>query len=394
MYREKTKKGQAASGAAIVIIIITVLIILYVLFIPPQNRAELLGEDSGGGVSGIEGGKGVLFSQSPGRIYPNKANFVEHTMPSFMVFTVTNADEFKRVDNIYVKNSAFSDKTGELIFIYEPKTMEDLKLSFNVKESSGRLIIKLNDHIIFEGELDKGSPQPINIPKEILSGRNTVTFEVSDQGIAFWRYNEYDLRNVLISGKITDYSAALSEQHFSIIDSEMKALEKSVLEFLPDCPPRENGRVQLLINNRIVYNTVPDCGVKTTIEISKEFFRAGDNVLVATTNQGSFLVDMPKVTTFLKQTSQPVFYFNVPAQLYDALYFGEAGIMITLRFADAKTTKRGLIDVNGFTAYFETTDVFYQTVIQPDSIFSGNNALKITPQSDPVDVAELRIDVI
>ena len=86
MYRVESKRGQAASGAAIVIIILAVLIILYVLFIPPQDRAELLGESTGGSGSIVEGGKGVLFSQSPGRIYPNKANFIEHTMPSFMVF--------------------------------------------------------------------------------------------------------------------------------------------------------------------------------------------------------------------------------------------------------------------------------------------------------------------
>jgi len=334
------------------------------------------------------------FTSTPGRLYPPSANMYEHTMPSFMVYTVTNANELKRTDSLYVKNSAFSDKSEEIIFFFDPMTTSDVKLSFNVKKYSGRLIITLNDYKIYDAEVESSSPRPIILPQEYLKPKNTLLFEVSEAGAAFWRVNEYDLENVLVSGKVTDYSGALSEQHFSIPDSEYEILERALFDFLPDCPPREEGLVQILINNRVIYNSVPDCGVKTSIEVSKGFLKPGDNTLVATTSTGSFLIDLPKVTTFLKETSQPLFSFHVPSNLYEAMYYGQNGVVLTLRFGDASTLKRGEIDINGYKIYFETQDFVYQTFVDPEFLMTGPNSVKILPQVDPIDVIELRADVV
>lgn len=396
MSRLKTRLAQTGSQAGVVVILIAVAIVFYILFLSPQDRAELLGETPPGGPGGSAppGAKSVLFSSTPGRLYPPSANMVEHTIPSFMVFTVTNADELKRTDSLYVKNSAFSDKKGELIFFFDPRTISDVKLSFNIKEHSGRLIIMLNEYKLFESEIKQASPKPINLPKEYLKAKNSLIFEVSSPGAAFWRFNEYELENVLVSGKVTDYSGALSEQHFSITEGEYENLELGLFEFLPDCPPREEGLVQILINNRVIYTSYPDCGVKTSIELSKEFLKLGDNVLVVTTNTGSFLIDMPKITTFLKESAQPVFYFNIPSNLYDAMYFGENGVVLTLRFADATSIKRGTVDVNGFKIYFEAQDIVYQTFLDPEFLIVGPNSVKIIPQADPIDVVELRADVV
>lgn len=397
MSRWKYKRSQSATNAGVTIILIAVLIVFYILFLPPEDRAELLGEsypDTGspGGVT--PGAKSVLFSSMPGRLFPPSANMVEHTLPSFLVFTVTNANELKRVDSLYIMNSAFSDKSEEVIFFFDPQTTEDVKLSFNVKKRSGRLTILVNDYKIFENEIEDASPQPISIQKEYLTSKNRLVFKVSEPGAAFWRVNEYELENVLISGKVTDYSGALSEQHFSITDSEYENLDRAVFEFLPDCPPREAGLVQILINNRMIFTSYPDCGVKTSIEVSKDFLRPGDNVLVATTGGGSFLIDMPKITTFLKEAAQPVFYFNIPQALYDAMYYGERGVVLSLRFIDTTSIKRGTVDINGFKIYFETQDILYQTFLDPEFLIIGPNSVKITPQADPLDVAELRADVV
>ena len=396
MGRWKSKRSQSATNAGVTIILIAVLIVFYILFLSPEDRAEILGESypGTGGTGGTAGAKSVLFSSTPGRLYPPSANLVEHTMPSFLVFTVTNANELKRTDSLYVKSSAFSDTTEEVIFFFDPKTTEDLKLSFNVRKHSGRLIIRINDYKIFDGEVKEASPPPISLQKEYLRAKNSLVFEVSEPGAAFWRVNEYELENILISGKVTDYSGALSEQHFSITGSEYENLDRAIFEFLPDCLPREEGLVQMLINNRMIFTSYPDCGVKTTIEVSKDFLKPGDNVLVATTSGGAFLVDMPKITTFLKEAAQPVFYFNIPNSLYEALYYGERGVVLTLRFIDATSVKRGTVDINGFKIYFETQELVYQTFLDPEFLIIGPNSMKITPQADPLDVAELRADVV
>jgi len=395
MRRLKSKLAQSATQAGLVIILIAVLIIFYILFMSPEDRAKLLGEDNGDGSGTTPSGvKSTLFSQAPGRIYPLTANLAEHTIPSFMVFTVTNAGELKRTDSSYIKNSAFSDKTGELIFFYDAKTTNDVKLSFNVKKHSGRIIIKLNNYELFDGEITESSPPPISLPTEYLQPKNTLTFSASEVGAAFWRVNEYELENVLVSAKITDYSGAFAEQHFSLSTNEYEYFDKAVFDFLPDCPPRDEGLVQILINSRVIYTSYPDCGVKSRIEISKELLKSGDNILVATTNGGAFLIDMPKIIVTLKEVPQPIFYFNVPNTLYDALYYGQRGLVLTLRFADAGSVKRGTLEVNDFKTFFEVQDIAYQTPIDPGFLAAGPNSVKITPQSDPIDVTELRVDVI
>jgi hypothetical protein len=296
---------------------------------------------------------------------------------------------------LYVKNSVFSTTSKEVVFFYDPQTTKDVKLSFNVKKQSGRLIIKLNDYDLFDGEMEVGSPTPITLPADYLKEKNSLVFSVSDLGgIAFWRFNEYELENVLISARVTDYSGAFSERHFSLSESEYGNLDKAVFEFIPDCPPKEAGLVQILINNRVIYTGYPDCGVKSRVEVSQEFLKSGDNVLVATTNSGSFLLDMPKLTVIPKKTSQPVFYANVPAQLFDEMYNGQRILVLTLRFADSTSIKRGNVEINGYKNYFETQDIIYQTEIDPQFITAGSNSIKIMPQTDPVDIAELRVDVI
>jgi hypothetical protein len=392
--RKDSKRGQSANGAAIVIILIAVMIILYILFLPPEDRSALLGENNGAASGGPSGAKSTLLMKTVGRVYPPGENTMEHTIPSFLVFTVTNANELKRSDSLYVKNSAFTDSNAEMIFFFDQKTMSDAKLSFNVKKQSGILKITLNDYNLFEGEITENSPAPIMLPKEYLKSKNQLVFSVSSPGAAFWRVNEYILENALVSAKVTDYTAASSEQHFSISDSEFEKMDSAVLEFLPDCPPREEGLVQVLINSRVVYTSYPDCGIQTRIEVSKEFLKAGDNILVANTNSGSFLMDAPKLTTNLKETTQPVFYFIVSQSLIDAIYSGQAGLVAIMRFADADTLKRGNVDINGFKSFFETQDAVYQLPIDAESIMPGSNSIKIVPQSNAIDVTEIRIDVV
>jgi hypothetical protein len=289
----------------------------------------------------------------------------------------------------------FSSTKKEVIFFYDKQTTADLKLSFNIKKHDGRLIINLNGYELFDGELTEGSPAPITLPADYLQEKNTLTFSVSEMtGIAFWKFNEYELENVLISGRVTDYSGAFSERHFSLSATEYENLDKALFEFIPDCPPREAGLVQILINNRAIYTGYPDCGVKSRVEVSQEFLKPGDNALVATTNSGSFLIDMPKLVVIPKKATQPIFYVNVPVQLYNEMYYGNRLLVMTLRFADSTTLKQGNVEINGFKNYFETQDIIYQTEIDPEFIIAGQNPIKISPQSDPIDVAELRIDVI
>jgi hypothetical protein len=389
----RVKRGQSANSAAVVVILIAVMIILYILFLPPEDRAALLGESPSGNGNGATGTANLLL-KSPGRINPIGSNTVEHKIPSFLVFTVTNANELKRADSIYVKNSPFNVQSGEMIFYYDQKSTKDIKLSFNVVKRSGTLKILLNGHQVFESELSEGSPPPISIPQEFLQSRNALTFQASSPGVFFWKVNEYDLESIVVSAKVTDFSSSVSEQHFSVAQPESEGMEKALLEFLPDCPPKETGQLQILLNSRPLYASFPDCGIKASIEISKDILKEGDNALVATTNGGSFLMDSPKITVFLKETAQPVFYFTAPPSLMQEIYAGARGLVLSMRFADFTTLKRGVIEVNGFKDSFDTQGATYQAPLDPQSILEGSNGIKIVPISGPIDIVALRVDVI
>ncbi len=117
--RRAIKRGQSAANAAVVIILIAILIILYILFLPPEDRARLLGESpSGSDLGSGANSKTVLYSKAAGRLYPAGSGVIEHKFPSFLVFTTTNAGEIKRADNAYVKSTAFSAKQAEVIFVF------------------------------------------------------------------------------------------------------------------------------------------------------------------------------------------------------------------------------------------------------------------------------------
>ncbi len=80
--------------------------------------------------------------------------------------------------------------------------------------------------------------------------------------------------------------------------------------------------------------------------------------------------------------------------MLDALYSGRRGLLMTLRFADSTQVKRGVVEVNGFKTGFETQNYIYQTPVDPGSVLEGSNGIRIVPISGPMDVVELRIELI
>ena len=81
------KRADGAPAAATLLAIIMGLIVLYVLFIPPAERAKLLGDDSTTTSMGSTTTKGlVLLKESPGRVdfLPEDTN--EHALPAVYIF--------------------------------------------------------------------------------------------------------------------------------------------------------------------------------------------------------------------------------------------------------------------------------------------------------------------
>jgi hypothetical protein len=115
--RSMNKKGVAespsgAGGAAFLVLVITLLVIFYILFLPPSDRAALLGDGPipgtaptiSGGYSHLVGS--VPFSQSIGELTYVRESTIERSLASLIIYTETEANIIASVPQLYVKNSA------------------------------------------------------------------------------------------------------------------------------------------------------------------------------------------------------------------------------------------------------------------------------------------------
>ncbi|MBN1275365.1 hypothetical protein JXA12_03665 [Candidatus Woesearchaeota archaeon] len=321
-----SRKGDAAlnaNGSAILIIIITALIVLYILFLPPQERAELLGEKVNGDGSGGNGGSTAylptqtLLEENVGRIDYLSVDEREHTVPSFRISTTTGGSVIKSVDSLYVKSSVFDSVVENVTFRIDEDLASNLKLSFNTGGiADGRLIVLLNGQRLIQEEVAERSSQVIDLPADGLQRYNTLTFGASSPGWAFWKANEYQLLHVQVIGDVKDVSGATSRQVFTLDDEEVDNLDRALLKFYPDCASSSAGRLTVELNGREVYSSYADCGVMNTVELNPRLLDWGENDLVFTTSRGSYLVTNVAVKVLFKEPVFPVYYFE-----FDEEYF-------------------------------------------------------------------------
>src|SRR3989344_9695344 len=102
----KHKKGQAAAAAAL-IAVIAGMIVLYIIFLQPEDRAELLGEDTFTGSRSSSSSSSsrniTLLNESPGRIDFLSQKKIEHSLPTAHVFTHTAGSVLEEKDSLAVE---------------------------------------------------------------------------------------------------------------------------------------------------------------------------------------------------------------------------------------------------------------------------------------------------
>ncbi len=323
----KSTKGAGettsnASGAAFLILLITIVIVFYLLFLPPADRAALLeGQTIPGTPNSASSGYSHLIGSTPlnervGYIDYVKDDKIIHELSTFTIYTLTDAELISSVSSFYIKNSAFEKKFQEMRFEIDPKATENVKLSFNVDKPSGALKIYLNGILIFEGELERGTPSPLVLPVDLLKQNNVLYFAVSSPGFAFWSVNQYELENILVTGDITDSSNSFNMQKVYLAESEYKHLESAVFQFYPDCSNTNVGRIDITVNNQQVYHGVPDCGLKNFISLDKSVLDQGENKIEFVSDKGSYIIDMVELQSDLEDAQYPLYYFELDEDLF------------------------------------------------------------------------------
>lgn len=424
MVSGSSRRGQSAASAAILVAIIGGMLIAYILFLPPLERERLLfgtdGPQGGAGGGGSQYGGGGVFTQygavlvmseTPGTLRLLKSNVKEHPIPTATIFTSVNTEEISYTDSAIVKNGVFAKDDLEISFMADPRRSNNYLLSFNVDQAGAApLTISLNGRHVYERPIRERTPAPIVLPVEYLNqGENTLEIKTSDSGIAFWRPNTYVLHNVLISGDIVDSTGAVSEQTFSLQQSELDEMEEARLSFVPECNPDNAGRLLVQLNSRwvsdpvrnetiqvpnVLYNGFVDCGVMFRSDVPKEFLKTGENKVLFASQGGQYVVDRISMDVKLKQQDYPVYYFNLPRQMYDVLDAGTNQLRMTMTFTDYRNVKSGEIVINGFVQSFSTPDYVYQAAIDPGILTPGPNTVQVIPHIDRLDIAELKIELI
>jgi len=388
MYK---KRAQAGSGAATLVALIACFIILYILFLPPEDREELLEGD--GDDDDDEEEKNDInrtaVEESPGRLDVVGFNEYEHSLPSINLFATTSAIVIKEIDSLYVKNGLFDKSFKKIEFGLEDlENTEKVLLSFFAKIHKGILIIRLNGNTIATEEVINNADFALD--KEYLADNNELEFDVSGVGWRFWTTNQYLLEDIQVVGDVTDISEQESKSIFTISGSEKDNLNRAFLKFSPDCTPRNVGKLNVYVNNFNVYSAVPDCGSLTPVEFSTGHLNEGENKVVFQTDEGSYLIDQIMIKTELKEPTYPVYYFELDDDEYDAILDDELDVNLTFRFADDKEFKQATVYVNGHRTILNTYDNEYSRNID-HYVNRGHNAVKIEPEHNTLDVIEFKI---
>ncbi|PIN87448.1 hypothetical protein COV12_03775 [Candidatus Woesearchaeota archaeon CG10_big_fil_rev_8_21_14_0_10_32_24] len=398
------RKAQAA-GAAVLLAIIAGLLVMFILFIPPADRAELLGE--GGSTTGTSSGstsgstlgtsavpEKTLLISNPGKLDYIAQKEIEHPLPITSVFTKTEPKLIGEKPTAYAKNGAFTEETSDLtFFVPDLKNTNNLLLHFNIKAVEGRILVSLNDELIYEKDGKVGNLEPIVLPKALIKQSNKLSIGVSSPGAVFWKTNELSMESVKILADVTNIEAQTAKNIFLISNAEKQNMKSVVLRFQPHCNFDTVGKLQVTINAKEIYHGIPDCDLPMVpIEFGPDVLNVGENQVVLSTEKGTYELSNFFIRSELLDIEYPTYYFEISEEQYTAVTKGNRRIRLSMDFVDVTATKRGNIIYNGHLRNFDTKEVSYAIDVS-DDIVRGNNALKISPKM-MLEIRELKVELL
>lgn len=394
----KNRKAQSGTGAASLLVIIAGLIILYVLFIPPAEREKILeGEEN---VTEAEEIKEILDEvnqtlvlEYPGTMTSSDLDERTFDLPSLTIGSKVASQVLETANTVFVESSVFRQKTETLDFeIENVDDIEGLLLSFNIKDADGMLIIELNGKEIYANKIDTSNIPPIDIKKSYLEdGVNSLVFSAKKPKFLFWTSNSYILENVQVVGSVSAAEAYSATSSFFATDEEATKIQKARLRFTPDCIA-ERGKMSVRINNNLVFDAIPDCGVIRPITFNPDFIDKGQNDIDFKIAEGSYFVDNIAVILEYKEQVQPTYYFELEDKVYEAIDNESLYVNLTMTFADDIEDKTADIIINNRYSALNQEDDFFSLDITR-FVKEGNNALKIVPKTT-LEVVELRVELL
>ncbi|MEM4397860.1 MAG: hypothetical protein QW757_04525 [Candidatus Woesearchaeota archaeon] len=391
MLKKKAQDGSPQSYISLLILVITIALVVYILMIPPDERALLLEQNRTTGTDTKSNIK-VLLTKDIGTLSTITDNEKIIDFPSFTLFSRTDTRTLVELDTIYIKKSLFEEQTRNITFsISDFKKTNNYIMSFTIPKHKGTLTIYLNGNILTSEEFQTESPPPIRLPKDYLKDQNTILFKVSGPSAEFWSYNEYLIKNFKIYADFTEDSGTINKQIFVLSEQEKANLESFQLSFVADCKQGTNNPLEVHLNKRQIYSSIPDCGQLIKLPIQEPSrLKEGENDLTFTIKDGFYDIYAVEAKLKLKKTIYPTYYFYINDELYNKIKNNQADINITLEFTNEEDYKSGYILVNEYKTEIDTSEKSYSRAIN-NFIRKGNNAIEIRPKSEKLDILEMNL---
>ena len=379
-----SRKAQDAGSAASLIAIIGLLIIFYLLFVPPSFRDQILegNETDSDLVSSTNDLGPAILRASPGTLSPISTEEIEHNIPTIQLYSKTKSQVIESKPNAYAKTSVFGQTPAEMYFsVDDLENTDNVLLSFISDKHKGNLRVLLNGNEVYNSEITKANPDPIKLTNQFLvEGNNKITFVAEDVGIAFWRVNKHRISNLQITASIKDTSQQHSRNVFVVSATEKANVKRAVLRFSPDCIRGKTGKLNVLINTHSIFYSVPDCGGRVAIEFSPDVMREGENTISFESDEGSYLIDLVRITSELKDVIQPAYYFEITESDMTTVRDGRANLYLLITFTDDKEQKAAILNINGRETHLFQDEREYKKNIN-DYVIEGNNAIKVEPDT-------------
>src|SRR3989344_1028989 len=384
------RKGQEFN-AAILIAIIAALIIIYLLFLPVEDRKDLL--DQVDETSGRSSPDSIELLKEPvGRLDPSE-KIEDKGVPNVFLFETTESTELTSLNPVYVRNGVFDKKSKTVSCgIDSLENLDNVFLTFTASQRKGILMITLNDNVIYDFDLNKLNVDPIRNNKEYLHNDNVVEFSVSGVGWRFWTTNEYSLENIKIIGDITDKSRQESRNIFTLTDTELQNIESAELQFIPYCTVNEAGILDVFVNNFNVYSALPVCDDPVEQNVPPTILNEGSNKVIFKTTKGSYSIEQIAMQFKQKDTISTVYYFDINETTCEDII--DKHIKLTIEFVDDEDQKRADVNINGHLQRIDQSKKLYEKnvedwIVEDDSCIE-NNFIKITPK-ETLDIVEILV---
>ncbi len=384
------KRGEAfetGTPAATLIGIIALIFVFYILFLPAEQRAELL--DSKNVSASGEKSNALLLSSQPGRLSFAEKKTIDHSIPNIYLAETRNAVVLGSENPFVIEKSLFGEQRKTVVF-----TVSDLKntagvfLGFQSPEHSGTLVLALNGQQIFEGEVSVNNPPPVSLPVSLLKEANIIEFSVKG---GFFSSKKYSFRDMKIVGDITAVEMQVASNTFSVSNIEHDNIDTALLEFFPLCRQKTAGVIDIKLNEKIVYSAVPVCDSLNRQELFKEDLLPGRNSLVFSIKKGSYSIEQARVRIATKPGKSFVDFFDVKSSLYNAVLDKKNKVTIYVEFVDDSRLKRAQLNINGRLDIIDQKTKIYARDISA-LVREGNNYLELKPLTD-FDIARLEVRV-